>query len=168
MEYINNLKNNSLHYKKILDSIIEVRKGQHIGNGYKEIVIKRENIENFINDLNIHHFIIDAVSWWFYCSELDKKSKYGYGGPKSKYFSGWFSELCHDFDEMEMEHISEIMGDNKLNYVEIINSRFKDIVYNKKTVKYFDGGFLTFQRDTELIPGFSILVPEEWKNNEIE
>jgi hypothetical protein len=165
MEYTDILKNDGLDNKKILDSIIRERKGQPVGNGYIDIIIKRENIDNFINDLTKHHFIINGVSWWFYCSEIGQKSEYGLGGPKSKYFTGWFSELYHDFDEIE---IKQIMEDNKLNYTEIINNKFKEIIYNKQTIKYFDGNYLSFQKDIELTPGFWVYVPEEWKNEKTE
>lgn len=161
MEYMERLIKNAEKYQRKLDLIILEKKGQIVGDGYLDIIVDRNNYEKFIDALTKEEILIEGITWWLYCDNTLLKTDYGYGGPKSWYFSGWFSELCNEFDEINVE---KIRTRNANNYVEIINKEYKTLIKNKKTQKYSDGKHLSFIENKELMPGFWILVPNEWKN----
>jgi len=90
-----------------LDEILEKHKAQPVGHGYIDIIVNRDNYKSFITDVIQYGYKIKSISWWEWCSG-DKKSDYGQGGPKSRYYDGWFSELSIDIDDIEVSDERQI------------------------------------------------------------
>ena len=136
--------------KSELDRLIIKFKGQPVGNGYIDIIVKRENYQSFVSEVLALGFKITAISWWEHINSLDKKSKYGLGGPESKYYSGWFPEICGHFDELDNSKNNEQAINDVINLIE------------NKVIDISES--VTFQNYTPLTPGFWIDVPDDWKN----
>ena len=137
--------------KETLDELLRVHKAQPIGHGYIDIIVKRENLKLFVTDLIKNGFKIRSVSWWEWCPG-EKESDFGVGGPKSRYYGGWFSELTVDGDDFK------IIGNNKEEEIhEILKAiETKSISFPTETV--------TFKQSSWLTPGLWLDVPEEWRN----
>ncbi|XDD41679.1 hypothetical protein AB3N58_10235 [Leptospira sp. WS60.C2] len=161
-EYLKTLDNKKV--KKQLDEILDQFKAQPVGQGYIDIIVKREYIEDFIIKLSSKGFLINALSWWLYL-ELNEFSKYGYGGPKSKFYSGWYSELPHDFDELNNEEIERYLISMDYNGISYINQHFSNVIFSKETIQYYDSHILKFETDLNLTPGFWIYTPDNWRNS---
>lgn len=83
--------------EKILNSLMNKYKVQAIGNGYLDCVVV-ENVSSFIHELTNVKIKVTNISFWCHCTEKHKHTyncPHGMGGPKSKYYDGWFSEMCH-------------------------------------------------------------------------
>lgn len=77
----------------VLNSLLEKYKVQPVGNGYIDCIIA-ENIEPFIGELENLHIAVTGVSWWYFCKNGSKNiPSLAMGGPKSKYYNGWFAEM---------------------------------------------------------------------------
>ena len=165
--YLLTLENNKQLIQNQLASIIEKNKGQVVGDGYADIILPCEYYINFVNDLTDINLGIEAISWWCHCTPENEKlfgCPHGYGGPKSKYSDGWYSERCHDFDEIDPKDIEELDSYYNNDIVKKINGRVIDIIKNKRTVTYGDGSFQIFEKDQCLTPGFWLHVPKNWKS----
>jgi hypothetical protein len=138
--------------KEKLDEILELNKAQPVGNGYIDIIVSRENYDHFIRDLIENGYSIESISWWEWCPN-DKKNEYGLGGPRSKYYTGWFAELPIDLDDF---NFSEEMENE-----EIIKEIIKRI--EAKTISYL-GEILTFNQNKWLTPALWLDVPQDWTN----
>ena len=140
--------------KKILDDILNKHRAQPVGNGYIDIIVLRDSYREFIFDLFTNGSKIKSISWWEWCPG-DEKNIYGLGGPKSKYFKGWFSELPIDIDDLNLS-----IDKSKEDLVkEIINTiESKTIYYPSETITFKDNKWLT--------PAFWLDVPEKWRNNQ--
>lgn len=80
---------------KELDDLMTKYKVQSIGNGYIDCIIV-ERIPDFVEALHESGYFVEAITWWCHCTEINKKScgcPHGMGGPKSKFYDGWFSEM---------------------------------------------------------------------------
>ena len=135
--------------KEKLDDIILKYKAQPSGIGYTEIIVKNEFVEDFIMEILTAGFSITNVCWWEYCKTLDTKNKLGYGGPKSIYCDGWFSEICFTDD---FPYKINITGNNMEKY-KMVMDHIKYIKTNE-IIRY----------DEILTPSFCIDVPDEWEN----
>ena len=134
--------------KEKLDQILKQHKAQPVDRGYIDIIVKRENVQQFVNELLDAGVVITRVTWWYYVSAVGKRSSYGFGGPTSKYYSGWFSELCFGDDDISLDMtLLDIMA----------------IIENKEIV-YENGRVLRFKRNKNLTPAFWLEVPERWEN----
>ncbi len=132
--------------KEKLDSLIKLYKAQPVGNGYIDIIVSRDYYKDFVRELINNGFVITSISWWEYCNDLMSKSKYGLGGPPSKFFDGWFSELCEDIDDVDTNEI--------------------DAIYNKienKTLVYSDMDIISFKNNDFLTPAFWLDIPDTWE-----
>lgn len=83
-----------------LDKILVKYKAQPVGDGYIDIIVSRENYNDFILELYQNNFNITDISWWEWCFE-NEISKYGMGGVRSNFYDGWFSELSVDTDKIK-------------------------------------------------------------------
>ena len=84
----------------MIDNLLVKYKVQPVGNGYIDCIVPLENVKGFIYELSFNNILITGVSWWcHHTKENDEKYNYqfGMGGPKSKYFDGWFSEVPYMF-----------------------------------------------------------------------
>ncbi len=95
--------------KKDLDHVLELHKAQPVGSGYIDVIVKQENVNQFVESLVSNGVQISTVTWWEYTDSLSKKPKYGMGGPKSNFYDGWFFEICFGDDEINTNKKDEIL-----------------------------------------------------------
>lgn len=138
--------------KAILDNILEKHKAQPVGHGYIDIIISRDNYEDFILDLVTNGYKIDRVSWWEWC-EGKKGNKYGLGGPKSVFYKGWFSEIPVDVDEFSFS--AETSKESIIKVI-LASIETKIISFSDETV--------TFKECNWLTPSIWLNVPDDWRN----
>jgi sulfur carrier protein ThiS len=131
--------------QKKLNEIILKCKAQPVGNGYIDIIVSRIYYKQFITEIIESGFIIEAISWWEF-SDTINKSKYGMGGPKSRYYDGWFSEIPVSLDEITIQE----------------NEKIQAVIENKKI--QFQNETIAFDKNRSIVPGFWIQVPDEWKS----
>ena len=134
-----------MNNKDILDKILFENKAQPVGKGYIDIIVKREYLVKFLNNIYINNFNIICISWWEYCPTMETKNNIGRGGPKSVFFDGWFSEIG-EFDDIPQTKNNQeiIMG--------IIENKYF-IIDDKK---------YTFKDYKILTPAFWLNVPSDW------
>jgi hypothetical protein len=134
-----------------LDEILEKHKAQPVGVGYIDIIVKRDNYEPFICDLIQNGYQIECISWWEWCSG-EKRNNYGLGGPKSRYFDGWFSELSSDVDDVELT--------NKLK-----EDQIREVLHAIETKSIsFPAETVSFKQNDWLTPAIWLDVPDDWRN----
>lgn len=133
-----------------LDKLLLKYKAQPVGCGYIDIIVSRENYENFILELYKHNCKVTHISWWEWSME-NGLSKYGMGGVRSRFYNGWYSELSISFDEVKI-----MDKERDLNF---INSCIK----NKTIV--FPNEIITFKYNQWLTPAIWLDVPRDWKND---
>lgn len=83
--------------KEKLNLLIKKYKVQPVGNGYLDCIVV-ENAVDFVNELSNIGVNVTNISLWCHCTEKHKhiyNCPHGMGGPRSKYYEGWFSEMCH-------------------------------------------------------------------------
>lgn len=136
--------------KETLDRLIREYKGQHVGTGYKDVIVSRENYKCFARALIESGFYIEYISWWEYRESLDEPNTYGFGGPHSQYYPGWFAETCTDLDEIH---------NSKDPLAAII-----EIVENKSLGEY-NGIHISFMKTKSLTPAFWFKVDKNWKSS---
>ena len=136
--------------KNVLDSVLLKYKAQPVGWGYRDIIVKKEFVENFIKEILSEGFNIDAIGWWEYCKTMDTKNQSGMGGPKSIFFDGWFSE------------IGFVGGFAcRLTLSGNVTEKYKMVMEHILSMKL---GGLTFDNSEILVPSFDIDVPDDWRN----
>lgn len=138
--------------KAVLDNLLVKHKAQPVGSGYIDIIVMRENYKDFAKDLIGNGFRIYAISWWEYVDKVGKSNTYGMGGPRSRFYDGWFAETCMDIDKLPIEDHSK----NKLSIV-------IDLVENK-VLGEIDGKLISYKNCLSLTPAFWIKVNKNWKN----
>lgn len=162
--YISSL---DIQKQRLLDELIVKYAVYSSDVTYGDIIIPRDNIVDFIQNLTNLGIVINALLWW--CNATDEnKDKYGcphgYGGPVTRV--GWFCELGHVFDDIcaiERDLFQSLDFDFKVENVKIINDKTIQLIQNKKTSTYAEGTFLTYQNNPCLTPGFDLYVPNDWK-----
>jgi hypothetical protein len=133
--------------KDKLDKILENHKAQPVGNGYIDIIVMRDEVKAFLEEIINANIIISRISWWEYLESLDVKNNYGMGGPRSKYYKGWFAEIEIGDDDILSNNLQELLL--------LINN--KEITFTAEDkINYTDHTFLT--------PSFWLEVPEDWRN----
>ena len=92
-----------------LDALILEYKVQPVGNGYIDCIILQEEVSSFLQKITEIGIYVTHIAWWCHCTK-EHETKYhcphGMGGPRSKYYEGWFSEMP-DYCFIEMN------GDNQ-------------------------------------------------------
>jgi hypothetical protein len=134
--------------KDKLDELLETYKAQPVGHGYIDIIVSRTNYKSFVQDLVSNGYKIESISWWEWCPG-EKEAEYGLGGPISRYYDGWFSELSVAVDDIEVTEEEQM--EKVLTTIET-----KSISFSDETV--------TFTRDAWLTPAIWLQVPDEWRN----
>jgi hypothetical protein len=82
--------------KNALDRLLIAYKIQPVGWGYIDCITIKENVSAFVNSLTELDIKVTDITWWYYCRIGGNKETgcpHGGGGPTSKYFDGWFSEM---------------------------------------------------------------------------
>jgi len=136
--------------KNVLDSIISKYKAQPIGSGYKDIIVKREYMKNFIMDILYEEFNIYAIGWFEYCKTLDTENQLGMGGSLSIFYEGWFSEICFT-DDFPF----------RINLTGNITEKYNTVMDHIKSINFHGN---TFENTEILIPAFYLDVPDDWYN----
>ena len=131
--------------KENLDSILARYKAQPVGNGYIDIIVKRENARQLIEKLILNGIQISRITWWEYVEKNTKSKRYGMGGPKSHYYDGWFSEICIAEDELNTTVVEDIMK-----------------VIENKEITFHDGETINYKQEERLTPALWLDVPNEW------
>ena len=140
--------------KSILDRIIAKHKAQPVGWGYIDIVVRREHYRNFVEDILRAGINIGSISWWEYVDEMGKPNTYGMGGPRSRFYDGWFAEVGTELDEVPLSHSIE------LQLTKII-----DIVENKQ-IRLATLPDISFKGCRSLTPAFWLDVDDDWRNEQ--
>jgi hypothetical protein len=135
--------------KEDLDHILALHKAQPVGNGYIDIIVKQEYVHPLIQNLVSKGIRITGITWWEYIDSFQKRPKYGMGGPKSKFFEGWFAELCLGDDEINTNEENEILK----------------IITNKE-IHFSDGDVIKYGEQECLTPALWLEVPSDWENSQ--
>ena len=132
--------------KKIrLDELLIKHKVQPVGSGYIDCIVKKENLADFLNDLDEIGIEVTGVGMWrHYTAENSEAHGCPHGGcaPQSRYHEGYFSEMYHMKFKNEIDSSADV-----LNYVfeECLNDEFYSPCVQ---------------------PGLWLNVPEDWRNAE--
>jgi hypothetical protein len=126
--------------KDELDSILVSHKAQPVGNGYIDIIVKKENAHQLVESLISNGYQIDRITWWEYIDSVPKSSRYGMGGPLSIYYEGWFSEICFDDDNLSVNTAKEIMK-----------------IIDDKVITFSNGEAIEYKQD-------KLLTPDDWNS----
>lgn len=123
-------------FKSKLDELIVKYKIQPVGNGYIDCIVLLENAINLINDLTDLSITVKGLTWWCHCKESSQECPHGMGGPESKYYNGWFSEMNVPLVEFKnnkqaVEYISTLNDDDVLEC--FVPALWLDVPSNGKT-----------------------------------
>jgi hypothetical protein len=141
--------------KLALDSILQRNQTDIVGNGYIDIIAGRSKYINQINELVLEGFNISSITWWEWCNG-DQKPKYGMGGPKSKFYDGWYAELPIDADDLKYQNQISVV--DRLKIIEHILT-----FIHTKQITLADG-LISFQSALWLTPALWLDVPTGWEN----
>ena len=67
---------------------------QPVGDGLIDMICPPEHIGDFIDLCTAAGMRIQGFTWW--CHVVEGHAPCGMGGPQSKYYDGWFSEIPMD------------------------------------------------------------------------
>lgn len=159
MDYLSYLRDESCEIQNKLKILLEKYKVQPAGHGYIDLIVGKELLEAFINELTNHNIIVAGVTWWCHCtteSELLLGCPHGMGGPRSNYYQGWFSEVQNPMYEISKQVLDEI------NLSEL-HDNVKSI--NKQVLQYVREELNQNKSYLEcLVPALWLYVPDEWKS----
>jgi hypothetical protein len=97
--------------KKELDSLLEKYQVQPVGIGYIDCITTKENITGFVNAISSLGIRITDITWWCHNTTDEDRGTgcpHGGGGPQSKYFDGWFSEM-YQYKNVEIKDNDEVL-----------------------------------------------------------
>ena len=141
------------HEKKaVLDALLEKYKAQPVGWGYIDIIVVRENVRPLVEALVKNGYEINGISWWEYIENEDSPNIYGMGGPKSRFYSGWFGEVGCDLKE-----------------VPIIKDQAEKISFIIEFVEnYILHDDISYKNTPSLTPALWLDVDDSWRNIQLE
>lgn len=158
MVYFDFLKMNTKRIQNDIELLITKYKVEPVGNGYIDMIINNDLVEEFISELTKSNIIVEGVTWWCHftkTSEIEIGCPHGMGGPISDYYEGWFSETQIPIYEVTTDKVIRIDMNTLSNGVKEINSQVINYI------KY------DFPKSDEylkcLVPALWLLVPEDWK-----
>jgi hypothetical protein len=122
-----------------LDELIAKYKVQPVGKGYIDCITTFDNVFDFIRELTNLSITVNGLTWWCHCKEGNTGCPHGMGGPKSKYYDGWFSEI--NFPLVQFESNKRVVG-----YISNPND-------DEDILKCF-------------VPALWLDVPRDWENGE--
>ena len=138
--------------KSDLDNLIKQYKVQPVGWGYLDCIISLDNVYDFINELSSIGIKIYGVTWWCHCKDKNPNNfgtpdsaecPHGYGGPRSVYYDGWFSEMWFKMPEF----------DNNEQVITYLNSP-----NDENMLEWFENRLKCFT------PALWLDVPDDWRN----
>ncbi len=140
--------------KEKLDQILEKYKAQPVGWGYIDIIVMRENAQDFIREVIAQDIRIGGISWWAYYPRMDMNLELGLGGPISLFYPGWFSEIyvSDGFDSIEEKFLSK--REEEKNIMRIIENKVVTLGVTK----------FHYKEQKALTPAFWLDVPKDWRN----
>lgn len=143
---------NDYERKTILDDSLASYKAQAVGCGYIDIIVRRENYKAFAIALIENGFEIEAISWWEYLDKTGMSTTYGIGGPRSRFYEGWFAETVPSIDEIpSCESLTEMLA----VIIEIVEN---------KVLGEFDGHLIGYANTSSITPAFGLRGIKDWKN----
>lgn len=160
MKYLEYLEAKREIKQSEIERLLEKYKTEPVGSGYIDIITPSEYIEYLIEGFTKMNIAVECVTWWCHCSDSNKKQyccPHGMGGPKSKYYDGWYSEMGFEFETFDIptEEFQELNYDNELpNKIKTINDTIKSYVTDLSKARGYSEC---------LTPAFWLHVPDEWK-----
>ena len=133
--------------KEELDKILAQYKAQPVGSGYIDIIVKRDNVRQLIEELILSEVQISRITWWEYVEPNTESKGYGKGGPKSHFYDGWFSEICFGDDELNTTVIEDIIK-----------------VIENKEIDFHDGEKINYKQEECLTPALWLDISNESKS----
>lgn len=133
--------------KDELDQIIRSHKAQVVGSGYIDVIVKQENVRSLVEFLIQKSIRIYQICWWEYINSANKNSKYGLGGVKSRFYDGWFAEICFGDDDVTENSLEEIMK-----------------IIEDKVFIFYDGERINYKQEKNLTPALFLDVPDDWES----
>ncbi len=166
MTYFEYLSNNKGEIQKNLDDMLVKYKVEPVGWGYIDCITLRDTLNGFVNEISNLGLAINYVTWWCYvnpASPLNDGCPHGMGGPKSKFFDGWFSELqSYEFGN-DIEINVEMESYSKQKTTCLNHETYKAIL--KKLEKPFQYTPTDYIPENKCVmPALWMLVPEDWRN----
>ena len=79
---------------KIDKQKLEDLKIQPVGDGLVDMICSPKYVDGFVALCTASGIRIQGFTWW--CHVVEGHEPCGMGGPKSKYYDGWFSEIPMD------------------------------------------------------------------------
>lgn len=137
--------------KAILDALLTQYKAQPASAGYIDVIVMRENYRPFAEALLKNGFMIEAITWLEYIPNFGSRPRYGMGGPKSKFYTGWFAEICFGDDEIQLAPDPAI-----------ILKQIVDLVENKRLDMH--DFVITYRTTPSLTAAFWLDVDDRWEN----
>ena len=135
-----------------LDQLLEAHKAQPVGTGYIDVIVQRDNYRALAHDLLTNDFEIEAISWWEYIEDSNQPPSYAIGGPKSRFYEGWFAETCTDLDELSTT------GSATSALAQVVAT------IENKVLGEYAGKLVSFKATRSLTPAFWLKVDEAWRN----
>lgn len=157
MLYLDQLRSNAQYYQTKIETLMEKYFVQPVGSGYIDLITSLDFVEKFIEELTSLGIAIEGITWWCHCSPENSnhyRCPHGMGGPLSRFFDGWFSEMQIPMYEYAKEkHKLLAANDGLSDDVRSINEAALQYMRN------FQGSEQYIQC---LYPAVWLLVPDEW------
>ncbi|WP_026476142.1 hypothetical protein [Alkaliphilus transvaalensis] len=165
MQYFDYLNINKGVLVDQLEILMNRYKVESVGSGYIDCIVHKDNLEAFIMELSKLGVLITAVSWWCYVNpnELSQNGcPHGMGGPKSKYYEGWFSELQNEMYELDEPAIKSTVEEYDKHLIGIFNLKVLNRVWKRleKPFRYTPNDYIMGNKC--LTPALWLLVPDDW------
>lgn len=154
MNYIDSLNQQKGNIQNQIKSLLEKYKVQPVGTGYIDLIVLNQFVDSFINELSDINILVSGITWWCHCTESTDglNCQHGMGGPKSKYYDGWFSETTipmHDVNLINSE-IDDFTDKIKYSNDKVIKFIKSDFVKSEFYIRY-------------LVPALWLYVPDNWE-----
>lgn len=165
MTYFDHLESNKKNLVEQLERILTFYNVEPVGSGYIDCIVMRDNLKLFIDEITALGILITDVSWWCYVDPVNSTGcPHGMGGPKSKYYEGWFSELQNDMYEVDMEKVDSITNYYDKQSVNSTNIQTLENIENilKVPFRYTPTDYIHGNNKC-VMPGIWMLVPDDWK-----
>ena len=158
--YLIHLQRDSERFQSAIEALLEKHQVQPVGNGYIDLILKKENSLDLIHELTTLSVAVYSVSWWCHFTNETASSTgcpHGYGGPPDQYREGWFSE-CDQYPAFDVLELPESVAENAMSpkvFAETCNTLMIKYIQHILPTEHFYSPCL--------YPGLWLRVPDEWK-----